>query len=314
MATKYLTQQNITGNVTIPRTVNENATYRALLTQTGQIVGTEILDFGGKLIIGETYTIGSYATGDDFDNIANVQSGEINETGCVFIATGTFPTNWENLSELSSDGGLIVDVLENTLGYDLEWEYPSLGPGIYAAWNSTTGPLINSFPRNNTHLTGQTNPFNDNTNYGSGNQLEMVGSPASIAEPDEAIYFGVWDWTLDAAADNALYYSPIEIKIKQDLDVTPVTVSGTVDSIYPFAYTSIRFIANGLIVADINSDSPTTVSDISELVVELNEEALNYFGTYSQSGEDALSLSIPTNIKNQLAPNATLTFEVFTND
>ena len=47
----------------------------------------------GNLIIGETYEITDYM-GDDFSNVAAVVSGTINETGCVFIATGQTPTSW----------------------------------------------------------------------------------------------------------------------------------------------------------------------------------------------------------------------------
>jgi hypothetical protein len=56
---------------------------------------------GGTLVIGDMYEITNYVVGDDFTDVADVQSGNINETGCVFIATGTAPTSWDNASELT---------------------------------------------------------------------------------------------------------------------------------------------------------------------------------------------------------------------
>ena len=42
-----------------------------------------------------------YFVSDDFTNVADVQSGNINENGCVFIATGEIPTVWNSGSELT---------------------------------------------------------------------------------------------------------------------------------------------------------------------------------------------------------------------
>ena len=84
MATKYIVDNlsgqtingdlTINGNLTITGTSNNSGTYRALLTQTGSIIGNSG-DFNNRLIIGETYEITDYATYDDFSNVANVISG-----------------------------------------------------------------------------------------------------------------------------------------------------------------------------------------------------------------------------------------------
>ena len=55
----------------------------------------------GSLIIGDTYEITNYVGVDDFTNVADVQSGNINENGCVFIATGEIPTSWSDETELT---------------------------------------------------------------------------------------------------------------------------------------------------------------------------------------------------------------------
>ena len=85
MGTKYivnnLTGQTITGDLTINGNIivtgstNSVGTYKALLSQTGSITGTSIDDFGGQLIIGETYTITNYVSDDNFYNVADIVSG-----------------------------------------------------------------------------------------------------------------------------------------------------------------------------------------------------------------------------------------------
>ena len=87
MATKYIVgnvpDQTISGNVTIngnlsvTGTTTGLVTYKALLTQLGVQSGTSLDDFNGGLIIGETYTITDYQSGDDFSNIADVQTSSI---------------------------------------------------------------------------------------------------------------------------------------------------------------------------------------------------------------------------------------------
>lgn len=61
--------------------------------------GTTITN--GSLVIGDTYEITDYVGADDFSNVADVQSGNINETGCVFVATGETPTVWSGGTELT---------------------------------------------------------------------------------------------------------------------------------------------------------------------------------------------------------------------
>ena len=55
----------------------------------------------GDLVIGETYEITNYQGSDNFSNVADVISGVINTNGCIFIATGTTPTEWSSNSELT---------------------------------------------------------------------------------------------------------------------------------------------------------------------------------------------------------------------
>lgn len=115
-------------------TLQPTKKWSALLTQTGPQTFTGATDpnlYGG-LILGEIYTIDSYSSGDNFSNIAQVLSGVINTTGCVFKVTGStstdyfFPTTW-NSSQITSQGDLITYLLENTLGFDVILEYPGFG-------------------------------------------------------------------------------------------------------------------------------------------------------------------------------------------
>ena len=82
MATKYiinnLANQTISGNLEIQGKLNSTGVYRALLSQTGPITGDGATgSFPNGLIVGEEYEITDYVAGDDFDNVADIQSGRI---------------------------------------------------------------------------------------------------------------------------------------------------------------------------------------------------------------------------------------------
>ena len=318
METKYivnnLSGQTINGNITINGnlsvtgvTTGSLVTYKALLTQIGSQTGTTLNDFGGfndGFIIGETYTIVTYVSGDSFSNIANVTSGVIDTTGCVFIATGETPTNWDNGSTLVSSGNLAVTVLENNLGFDIEWIEDFTG--IYIAFNSITGPLYNTFNRNTTFvLSGNVAiPFFGPTT------IDTFVLPYTVIEKDDSILLAVFDVSVPEPVSNSLYYFPIEIQIIQDTDTTPITLSGTVESSFPITLTSITLFCNGNYIQSLYGDG--TVNDMSELITYLNSEPdMSYLGTYSDAGDGFVNLEMPTNLVNQFCANSTLTFEVF---
>jgi hypothetical protein len=80
--------------------------YAAKLTQT--YTGGTIN--GGYLVVGESYEITNYVSGDDFSNVAEVTYGVINTTGCVFKAIGSIPTDYSNNSDLTPLGYPIAEV------------------------------------------------------------------------------------------------------------------------------------------------------------------------------------------------------------
>ena len=319
MATKYIVDnvanQTITGDVTINGnlsvtgvTTGSLSTYTALLTDIGSQTGTSLNNFGGfndGFIIGETYTIATYVSGDSFSNIANVTSGVIDTTGCVFIATGETPTNWDNGSTLVSSGNLVVTVLENNLGFDIEWIDDEFQPGFYVGYNSTTGPLYNTFNRHSTFVQGGNNiPFFGPT------LIDTFILPYNFNEKDDSIVLAVFDLSGPTPVSDSLYYYPVEIQILQDTDTTPIILSGTVESSFPINLTSIDLRCNGNYIQSLYGDG--TVNDMSELIIYLNSEPdMSYLGTYSDAGDGGVLLEMPTNLVNQFCSNGTLTFEVF---
>jgi hypothetical protein len=320
MATKYIVNnvsgQTITGDLTIQGSLvvtgtstNNFAKYSALLTQTGNITGNTLSNFNYGLIIGETYTILTYQSGDDFSNIANVQSGVINETGCVFIATGETPTVWSNSSELSSLGNLIVDVLENDLGFDVDWEQaPFGGSGYYIGYNPSVEFFINQFPRSRTKISaGIKLPFD---------AISVPPVPicgvSSFAVKDSAVFLEMF--YEGSLKNDALYYTPIEISIKRDFDTTPIQVYGENTDTLPYGNVSVKLYAGSDLVATLYNDTYTEVTTMTELVEKLNSDiGTNFIGTYSvnENVEGGVILTMATNLKNQLSPDNTLTFEVF---
>jgi hypothetical protein len=316
METKYIVNnvsgQTINGNITINGnlsvtgvTTGSLATYKALLTQLGSQTGTTLYSFNDGLIIGETYTITDYVSGDSFSNVANVTSGDIDTTGCEFIATGETPTNWNNGSTLVSSGNLVVTVLENNLGYDIDWVNNEFEPGFYLGFNSITGPLYNNFNRNTTFILDK-----NIIPFFSPLELEAFTLPYYFNEKDDSIVVAIFDTEILEPVPDSLYYFPIEIQILQDTNTTPIVISGTVETSFPFSAPSIDLVCNGNYIQTLYGGG--SVTDMSELIVFLNSTPnISYLGTYSDAGDGGVLLEMPTNLVNQFCSSGTLTFEVF---
>jgi hypothetical protein len=272
-----------------------------------------LLTSGVDYVVGDTITIlGTELSGNTPENDMVITVTEVNPnvTGCVFIATGQTPNYWGEGSELVSDGGLIVDVLENTLGYELFWiQTPFGGDGYYIAGNSTEGPIYNSFQRDKVEIiTPFKYPF-----YNGGPSFPPVIVPgiSSFISKDDFIYIDVYDF-MGGPSNDLLYYTPIEIKINQD-PITPVIAYGlNVDS-FPYGNISIDVIAGENYVQTFYGDY-VLVNNIDELVIALNNDTtINYLGTFSvnEGVENGIILTTTERIKNQFSPNNTLTFEAF---
>ena len=272
-----------------------------------------IINSGDGYVVGDTITIlGTELSGSTpaNDMIITVTELSPNVTGCVFIATGQTPNYWGEGSELVSDGGLIVDVLENTLGYELFWiQTPFGGDGYYITTNSTAGPVYNSFNRDKVErITPFKYPF-----YNGGPSFTpfIVPSIGSFINKDSFISIDVYDF-MGGQSNNLLYYTPIEIKINQD-PLTPVIVYGLNVSSFPYGNISIDVIAGENYVQTFYGDY-VLVNNINELVIALNNDTtINYLGTFSvnEGVENGIILTTTERIKNQFSPNNTLTFEAF---
>jgi hypothetical protein len=268
---------------------------------------------GDNYSIGDTITIlgtdigGSSPENDIIITVTELNPAAPNLTGCAFIATGEIPTSWNNGSTLESSGNLVVKVLENNLGFDIEWvDGAGFDPGLYFGFNSSTGPLYNTFNRNTTFVLGGGNP---NPYYGP-NLLETFIGPISLSEKDDAIIVAVFDTEILQAVPDSLYYFPIEIQILQDTDTTPIVISGTIQSPFPIDFPSIDLLCNGNYIQTLYGEG--TVNDMTELIAYLNSEPnTSYLGIYSDPGDGFVNLEMPTNLVNQFCSSGTLTFEVF---
>ena len=312
-----LPNQTLTGNLRVDGglTVTDGtyslATYKALLTQTQAITGTSLTQFNDAFVIGETYTISVYQAGDDFSNMGVASSGVMNESGCVFTAIGSYPANFSNGSTIVSSGTLAVEVLENTLGFDINWAHaPMGGSGYYVGVNNTVGPLYNGFPKNRTIVkTQEKNVFGF-----AGEELLQFWTEVYSFIPqgykDSSVMLRTYNMDSATEEGNLLYYTPVEITMKRDMDTTPVVISGTVSGAYPLTNTTVRFIRNGV---DIYYAGTTETSDdLADLLSTLNAQTYtNYFGTYADDGAGGLTLTMPTWLKRQFAEDNTLTFEVY---
>jgi hypothetical protein len=118
---------SINGTEVIPSAPQLYKVYTVLLTQSG---GDDPLQHGpgdGSLTIGITYEIGgaSVIGSWDFSNVG----GPIYPETYPFVATASEePNSWVGISELNyNTGAPVVTVLENTLGYNITWEYANIG-------------------------------------------------------------------------------------------------------------------------------------------------------------------------------------------
>lgn len=304
----------IDGGLTVTDGTHSIATYRALLTDPGVFTGTSINAFNGGLIVGETYTITNYVTLDDFSNVAQYPliSGTMNFTGCQFVATGEIPLKWTEGSALESSGNLVVDVLENNLGYDIEWSY--VGTGWYAGYRSYGGyyntGLFNDWPRSTTSaIISQSSIILFGPPPGP---ITQFAGPGTAAAKDDCIAIFNFDYDGFTSIDNWMYYTPIEIKVKQDLDTTPIAISGTISPDFPFANVAFDFMDDGSILTEtIYSTDLTTVNSMEELVDLLNQtDNTSYFGTYAADGA-GITLTMPMNLKRKFSPSGTLSIVVF---
>lgn len=306
-----LPNQQITGELMLNGTLKVTdgtysiATYRALLTQTGTFSATQLPDlFGYSFIIGETYTIDNYVEGDDFTNIGATG----NATGNTFSAIGEIPNNWTNGSQITSSGNLIVDVLENNLGFDLEWSMNPLGSGsgTYVAVNRELGPIYNTFPKNKTSVL-----MSNSVAYYGPVPITYFSGAGTITSKDDVIFVGALNWDV-GPSDDTLYYTTIEIKIKQNIDETPISVTASIGSSYPFSYAAVDIYSNSNYVESLYTQDNTSVNNAGELVNILNNNIFtSYLGQFVANDLGDVILNTTERIKQQFSPTGTMTIDIF---
>jgi hypothetical protein len=197
----------VQGNDTVKTTVQEigsftrpYSVYTALLTQSG---GNDPQTWSkidnGSLVIGVTYEINNYKSGDDFTNVG----APSNANGVQFVATGTTAASWVGSTELDyNNGAPIVTVLKNTIGniwftYDIEGVYQINSNGLFVE-NKTFYEITQN---------------NNGGGGGNANFLHYV-----INRKDENVVFlNTLDVDLvyqtSRGADTLLYNTPIEIRV-----------------------------------------------------------------------------------------------------
>ena len=175
----------------VTNTVRPYQVFTALLTQSGgDNPGTfQNLD-NGDLVIGVTYEIAFYETGDDFTNIG----APTNANGVKFVATGTTAANWNGATELNyNTGAPVATVLENTIG-NIWFTYTGVGQyncnsnSLFTENKSWVNPVI---------LLGVNGPASRGVTYF--NTENLIGI---ITESD-----------IDSPSNDLLANTPIEIRV-----------------------------------------------------------------------------------------------------
>lgn len=179
----------------------------------------------GLLIVGHRYKIILYFDGDDFTNVGAAS----NATDIEFIATGTTPAVWTNVSKLSDmsitevtplDYGdaVLMDltasapqatVLENTLDGNIVWSYENVGTYKGSAFGVL--PLGKTIiPNNMVDCSGESGSvLFDTCRYLLQGDLEFTDSWNIL------IFANEWSIAenINTLSDNLMYNSPIEIRV-----------------------------------------------------------------------------------------------------
>ena len=283
----------------------------------------DVVTNGGGYVVGDTITIlGTELSGSTPANDITITVTEVNPnvTGCVFIATGDTPIVWGN-TELTSNGGLIVDVLENTLGDELEWFYdPWFQEGLYLTSFSeyiNNNNLCYIFPRNKTQITTPTFIAPFNYDFYSPPQFNLIVSSQIgyfLGPIDDTIFLSVYDVGTSSFSGNSLYYTPIEIKLnssitQEDTPLTSInwsTYNGdsdfdTYDIVFPPILNVTRLTTGecGIATAHVHSDYES-----SDLTIQLYDNSIEDWVTVweytlnnpNYDGDDSPDLYFPGNI------------------
>lgn len=231
----------------------------------------------------------------------------INQTGCEFIAIGEVPNIWDFGSTIDSTGNFVVQVLENNLGFDIDW-YNDFVPGVYFGMNATTGPIYNSFPRSKVSVM-----VSQGANaYVGPSEFTLYGAPASIGSKDDVVIVVPFDYNGLSNLEDVLYYTPVEISFKQSLDTTPILATGSVGSSYPFGNVAVGLYADSRFIESFNVDDTSVVNNLNQLISRLNSDInTNYLGIFGYNANEEIQLTINTNLKEQFSPDNVLTFVVY---
>lgn len=295
-----------------------NAWFWVIVGSGGTITSVSVGYPGYNYATGDTVTIlGSNIGGSDGTNDITITITGIlpitNVTGSIFIAKGETPASWSSHSELTSNGGIVANVLENTLGYDIFWT-TGYFDGMYIGYNNNTGPFINSFPRNVTTIKTQNSyPFA----WGGAGGLVPEVTPLiiSIGDKDDAFSITVWDYYNDNGVNNNLYYTPVELTIKQAIDTTPIVIYSEYGG-FPMSYVAVNIFCGPNVLKTIDTNDSTSVTNITELIDLLNlNPNTNVYGVWSEDLESpgSVILTMPTYLKNQICPDSTLSLGIFDN-
>ena len=200
--------------------------------------------------------------------------------------------------------------MENSLGYGITWSTaPFGGYGYYIGINDSFGPMSRIFPKTNTYITVQMSyPYD----WGGGMAPELIPSVGGFMGNEQLVVINTYDWYTEDSVSNALYYTPVEIKVQGG---PLIEINGGIDASFPFNYVSVAFYCNGsYILSAYGVDYEATVNNITELVAYLNNDIYTSFNgilRYYENGTGGISLAMPTYLKKVFCLNGELAFLAF---
>jgi hypothetical protein len=145
------------------------------------------------------------------------------------------------------------------------------------------------------------------------NLIRYYPSVGTLTAKDDVLLINTYNVDIGNPDSNFLYLTPLEVNVKQNIDTTPVTITGIVSSAFNFSAVVVGIVCNNIEIEVFNAYG-VLVTSLGELVTLLNDSTKesSFLGVFREDGAGGLLLDMPVNLVERFNPyGSTLTFDVY---